>query len=248
MKETAWVIGASTGLGRQTAEVLAGKGVSVILSSRNQRDLDALCQHLKIKYQIEASVFVLDLEKITDVAESKLCIDKLLKENNYPDSCYLLAGSIHDRDEHLEAIETLNPILQNNFRGPVLLMNELLVRKQKNPLRFIIASTIAAARARSKNIAYGTAKRALEQYCFGLMHSQAQSNVLIHIYRFGYLDTNLTYGQKLLFPAASTENIASRLFNDSGKGSGLYYLPKFWFWICLILNLVPFSIYKKLKF
>jgi len=248
MKETAWVIGASTGLGRQTAEMLAKQGVSVILSSRNQRDLDALCQHLKLKYQVEANVFILDLEQIISVAESKICLDKLLVENKFPDSCYILAGSVHDRDEHLQAIEILNPILQNNFTGPVLLMNELLVRKQKNPLRLIVASTIAAARARSKNIAYSTAKRALEQYCFGLMHSQAQSNVTIHIYRFGYLDTNLTYGQKLLFPAADASSIASKMIKDSGKGPGLFYLPKYWYWICLVLNLVPFSIYKKLKF
>lgn len=248
MKKTAWIIGASTGLGRETAERLAQQDYNLILSSRSQRDLEALCSHIKIKYKASASAFMIDLETISDVSRSKECLDQLIKANTYPDACFFLAGSINDKDEHLHAADTLNSLLQNNFRGPVLLINELVVRKSENSLRVVVASTVAAARARGKNIAYSTAKRALEQYCFGLMHSLAQTNVTIQIYRFGYMDTNLSYGQKLPFPAASVASIAAGLLKDSKKGPGLYYSPKFWFWITFILNLIPFSIYKKLKF
>ncbi len=248
MKQTAWIIGASTGLGKQTAEMLAMKGVHVILSARNQRDLEGLCSHIRISYQVEAHPFTLDLAEITDTSKSTQIIDELLAMTDFPDMCFVLAGSINEKDEHLNAINTLQVLLQNNFTGPVYLINELVRRKAAKPLRIAVASSVAAARARGKNISYSTAKKALEQYCFGLMHSQAHTNTSIQLYRFGYMDTNLSYGQKLPFPAASVESIASKIISYAGKGPGLYYLPRFWFWITFVLNLVPFGIYKKLKF
>ncbi len=248
MKQTAWIIGASTGLGRQTAEMLAAKGVNVILSARSQRDLDAICSHIRISYQVEAHPFPLDLANIKDATYGKQIINQLIAITDFPDTCYVLAGSINEKDEHLNAIETLQVLMQNNFTGPAYLINELLVKKAEKSLRIIVASSVAAARARGKNIAYSTAKKALEQYCFGLMHSQAHTNSTIQLCRFGYMDTNLSYGQKLPFPAASVKSIASKIISYSEKGPGLYYLPRFWFWITFVLNLVPFSIYKKLKF
>lgn len=248
MKSTAWIIGASSGLGRQTAESLAEKGFDVILTSRNKRDLEALSNHIQIKYKTNATVFVTDLEKLNTVKDSKILLDSLVNANTFPSHCFMLSGSIHQNDAHLEAIETLPSLLQNNFTGPVLLLNELIIRKTENPLYIAVASSVAASRARGKNIAYSTAKRALEQYCSGLMHSLAETNTTIRIYRFGYMDTNLSYGQKLPFPAAKVNYIASAMIEGMQKGSGLFYLPRFWFLISFILNMVPFAIYKKLKF
>lgn len=248
MRPTAWIIGASSGLGRQTAENLAANGFDVILSARNERDLIALCQHIKIKYQTNASVFVIDFEHVKGIEEGRGIMDQFLSRNTFPSHCYMLAGSINEKDANLEAIETMNDLMQINFTGPVVILNELINRKTENPLHLTIASSVAAARARGKNIFYSTSKRALEQYCSGIMHALGESNVTIRIYRFGYMDTNLSYGHKLPFPAAKVETIASTIVAEAGKGSGLFYLPRFWFLISFILNLVPFFIYKKLKF
>jgi len=248
MNETAWIIGASTGLGRQLAEILAQQGISVILSSRNHRDLESLVNHIKTKYQVIASAFLLDLETITDVSKSADCIDQLLHHNSFPSRCYFLAGAINENDESIKSAGYLNLLLQQNFTGPVFLINEIISRKQKDPLLIVAASSIAAARARGKNIAYASAKRALEFFCSGLMHALSTTNVTIQIYRFGYLDTNLSYGQQLPFPAASPGFIARKVIAAGQKGPGLYYLPRFWWFISFVLNLIPFGIYKKLKF
>ncbi len=248
MNNTAWVIGASSGIGRQVAENLAASGVDVILSSRNERDLEILSNHISIKYNTKAFVFAFDLDSIKNVNDSELLIKNLTVKYSFPDSCYFLAGNIHENDVSLDAAGTLNFLMQVNFLGPIFLINEIIRKKQGQKLQITIASSIAASRARGKNIAYGTAKRALEQYCSGLMHALADTNVVIKIFRFGYIDTNLSYGQKLLFKPASASFIANKLIKGKGNNSGIKYLPWFWYWIILVINIIPFQIYKKMKF
>ncbi len=248
MTNTAWIIGASTGIGRQLAENLAASGVDLILSSRNERDLEVISNHLSIHYNTKAFVFPLDLDTIKNVNDSEILIQNLTGKYAFPDTCYFLAGNIHENDASLEAVGTINFLMQVNFLGAVFLINEIIRKKHAQKLQITVASSIAASRARGKNIAYGTAKRALEHYCSGLMHALADTNVVIRVFRFGYIDTNLSYGQKLLFRPVSASYIATKLIKSTGKNSGIKYLPWYWYWIILVINLIPFQIYKKLKF
>jgi short-subunit dehydrogenase len=247
--EVAWVIGASTGLGRQVAELLAANGASVIISSRNTRDLEALQQHLHIKFQCEIFTFTLDLLEIQDADQANQCFQRLLESCPPPVNFYFISGVTDPFDEHLNAVNTLAKIMQINFFGPAYIINEIIKHNyENNNLRILLASTVAAVRPRSKNISYSTAKRALENFCMGLLHSVASTGIRIQIVRLGYMDTNQSYGHKLLFKPADPRKIAEKIIIRINKGSGIYYLPGFWSIMSLIIKLIPFTIYKRLKF
>ena len=70
----------------------------------------------------------------------------------------------------------------------------------------------------------------------------------VQIYRLGYVATNLSFGQKTLFPAVEPGKIARILLKNSDRDIGLSYLPHYWFMIILILEYLPWSIYRKLSF
>ena len=47
------IVGASSGLGRELAYVFAGKGNSIIISSRDAKDLDAIKSDMRIKFNLK---------------------------------------------------------------------------------------------------------------------------------------------------------------------------------------------------
>jgi short-subunit dehydrogenase len=244
----AWIIGGGSGLGRKLAEVFAQQGRSVVLSSRGTRDLEANAHHIRIMYGTQAEVFPLDLAEVKDDDNANEIVSRFIALYGAPSDCYFIAGNIHGNDKQLESAKYLPFLMQVNFTGPALLINEVLRQRESQLVKIVVASSVAAIRPRSNNIAYGTAKKSLEQFCLGLMHSQADKGVTIQMIRFGYMDTNLSYGHPIPFPAASTEYIAKKIIAMDSKASGLYYLPSFWRLIAVVLQLIPFFIYKKLKF
>ncbi len=97
-------------------------------------------------------------------------------------------------------------------------------------------------------LAYATAKAALETLVQGLRHILASQDVIVQIYRLGYIDTSLTFGQKLLFRRASPEVVARRMVRWLDCNFGMRYFPRYWFWIVTVLRLLPWMLYKRLSF
>ena len=72
----ALITGASSGIGRDMARVLATKGYELILVARNEEALRALAKELKEKNHIEVETIV------TDLANIENCKDILPKVKN----------------------------------------------------------------------------------------------------------------------------------------------------------------------
>ena len=100
--KVAIVGGASKGLGRACAEVLAEEGMKVVMCSRNQTDLEQAAQDIRAKTQADVLVFAGDLEKndviqklIATAAEKFGRIDVLVSNSGGPP----LAKSIDATEE-----------------------------------------------------------------------------------------------------------------------------------------------------
>ncbi len=64
---TALVTGASKGIGRASAEILAEEGVNVILVSRTQADLDAVRDNIAARWNVRAEVHAFDISDSRNV-------------------------------------------------------------------------------------------------------------------------------------------------------------------------------------
>ena len=64
---TALITGASKGIGRGAAEVLAEEGVNVILVSRTKADLDAVRDMIASRWNVRAEVHAFDISDSTNV-------------------------------------------------------------------------------------------------------------------------------------------------------------------------------------
>lgn len=85
--KSAWISGASKGIGRACAERLAQEGCNLLLISRTQADLDRAAEELARAYGVEVQVFAGDLSK-------SAVVDRLWVGASTPDVLVNNAGAI----------------------------------------------------------------------------------------------------------------------------------------------------------
>src|SRR5690349_21973181 len=104
--KTALVTGASSGIGKAFAELLAQKGYAVVLCARRGDRLEALASELKQKYGVPAQTLVADLSQrdapqamAKELAARGLTIDVLVNNAGYgqPGSYLDVPWSDHER-------------------------------------------------------------------------------------------------------------------------------------------------------
>lgn len=63
------ITGASSGIGRDMARVLASKGNNLVLVARNEEELKKISEELRDKYQIDVEIIAVDLSKVENCKE-----------------------------------------------------------------------------------------------------------------------------------------------------------------------------------
>jgi len=104
--KTAIVTGASSGIGKAFAELLAGRGYALVLTARRRDRLDALAATLRQRHGIETHTIVADLADpgasariVSQLAERRLAIDVLVNNAGYgvPGSYVNVTWADHER-------------------------------------------------------------------------------------------------------------------------------------------------------
>lgn len=242
MKALAVVIGSSSGVGRRLAELSAKRGHNVLLVARDEVEMDILARDLRIQFQVKVQFVSADLgspqfssEEIIELVQKMKC-DCL--------EVFLVAGAPLLKDDGALLPGQRTYLFQLNALSHIQIIEDMLQRGLK-PHRVCFFSSIAAHAPRGKNVIYSAAKMGGETYFKALRHQR--QDIEVQIWVLGYIDTALSFGQKLLFPKVSAEFVAQRVLGTS-SGGGVYFLPWFWRWICFVLRSLPWTIYRRLKF
>ena len=246
MKETAIVIGASSGLGRELCTLLAKSGCDIILSSRNFAELSAVANDIKVKYGIKADALPVDLSKI-DNEKAIAYVNKCFEISPSVNQVYLTAAIVNDNDKDEKSVELLREIFDTNFFGTSFLAAEFAKRLCKKQSNITVISSVAAIRIRSKNMAYSSSKIALEYFVSGLRHSFSENKMNIQIYRIGYMDTPMIAGKEILLPPVSPQKVADYIIKHRETKFAVRYFPFYWKFVAMLLPLVPWFIFKKFK-
>lgn len=239
------VVGASAGLGLYITRQLAELGHEVFACSSDQRDLDALKISIELETNANISILSIDLAnlnilKLYEKVKSTLgCIDAL----------FIIAGFSDLQDSGQLNTNIADKIRRINFESPTSIINQFLQDIKSTSGQIIIAGSVASIRPRGGNTLYGSCKSGLEFYGLGIQHYlQRHSKASVTIYRLGYMKTNMTFGQKLLFPAADPNRIATTIIKNLNRKSGVIYAPSWWKAISLVVNSIPQFIFNKLNF
>jgi len=243
---TAVVVGASAGLGRALAERLAAERHDLVLVASDARDLDALASDLRIRHGVRAVTVPLDLGRAPLDVEP---VVRAVAECGGVDALLLPIGWTAASDEVVGEPGVADRLLSTNLLSVTTLVGRLLPELRRRPRAAVAGfGSVAASRGRGSNVIYSASKRALQTYFESLRHACADTPIRVTFYVLGYLDTSLAFGRRTLLPRADPARLAKRVVRDLGRGEGVVYYPALWRVVAAALPLVPFALYKRLRF
>jgi short-subunit dehydrogenase len=245
--KTAVIVGASSGVGRALASALAARGWKLVLCARDRRDLEAVAADLTLRLNAECHPLPADLSN-SDYAGKTFC-EKCANQLGVIDALLYVAGAIDDHDDGSTDDETTRKLAEVNYVSAIKTLGAFAKLFEERGRGTLVGfSSIAAAAPRRQNVVYASAKAGLETYLRGLRHRFAGTPVLVQGYALGYVDTAMAYGKKLLLPAVSADAVANEVVRNLNRDIGIRYYPAYWRLITLTLRLMPWFIYKRLRF
>ncbi|HEY6941851.1 SDR family NAD(P)-dependent oxidoreductase [Dokdonella sp.] len=241
---TAVVVGASSGLGRAIATELARRGQPLLLVASDARDLDAIAADLRIRHGASVRTLALDLASEPDPgARLVAALD------GFPPLASLLLPvgmSRSDDDLGLEP-RRIGELLAINLHAPLAIVHALLPRLREARGAVVLFSSIAAVRGRGRNVVYAAAKRGIESLAESLRQRHAPDELRVHLYRLGFLATNLTHGLALPTPAASPSDVAHAVVDRLPRGSGRWYLPRRFALVAAVVRVLPWPLFRTMR-
>ncbi|MFT5532547.1 MAG: short-subunit dehydrogenase [Burkholderiaceae bacterium] len=232
-----WVIGASTGIGAETARQLLAKGARVALSARRAEPLEELAAG-----HANALVALLD---ITDHATVLAARDQLLAAWKGIDLVLIVAGGYNEmRADNLD-LAKVNQLIDLNLRGVFNCLDVVLpgLLAQGSGGIGIVAS-VAGFGGLPKALIYGPTKAALINLTESLYLDLRPRGVAVYQINPGFVDTPMTAVNDFKMPALITATqAADKLVAGLEAGDFHIHFPKrFTNWIRLA-RLLPYRWY-----
>jgi NAD(P)-dependent dehydrogenase (short-subunit alcohol dehydrogenase family) len=223
---TVWLIGASTGIGRATAELLHTRGAQVVVSARNAAALDAferahpgslglaLDATDRDAMHAAASRIVARFGRI-DMAVYCAGYYKPMRATDFD----LDEALLHERVNFVGALHMLDAVL------PVLL------KQQAGHLSVI--SSVAGYRGLPNSLAYGPTKAALINLAQTLYLDLQPLGIGCSVINPGFVETPLTANNAFTMPALITpEQAAQEMLKGWAAGAFEIHFPKrFTLWL-----------------
>ena len=228
----AWLVGASTGIGRATASLLHERGAQVVVSARNAQALDDFVREHPGSVALPCDVT--DRAAVDDAAMRAAALWGRLDMVAYCAGHYQpMRATDFDLDEALRH-------LQVNQVGALHLLAAVLPRliAQRTGHLSLVAS-VAGYRGLPKSLGYGPTKAALINLAQTLYLDLQPLGIGTSIINPGFVETPLTAGNEFAMPALITPDEAAReIVRGWAAGRFEIHFPKrFTLWMKLLAHL-----------
>ncbi len=206
MNKIALITGASSGIGKATAKVVASLGYNIIITGRRNNLLDSLSDELKQQYSIEIKTLCFDItdrkatfESFESLPENWKNVDLLVNNAG------LASGLEHIQDG---SFEDWDRMIDTNIKG-VLNISKIVTKiMEKNKTGHIInIGSIAGIQVYENGGVYCASKHA--------MHALSQS-MRIDLLKFGIKVSEIRPGM------VNTEFSEVRFHGDKTRAEGVY--------------------------
>lgn len=227
----AWMVGASTGIGRATAALLHRRGARVIVSARGAGALDSF-----VAEHAGSESIVLD---VTDREAVRRAAGHLIERHGRIDMAVYCAGYYKAMRATAFDLDEMLRHQQVNYVGALHMLDAVLpdmLRQAGGGTQrphISVVSSVAGYRGLPNSLAYGPTKAALINLAETLYLDLHPKGVDVSVINPGFVETPLTAGNEFAMPALITpEQAAAAILAGWEKGSFEIHFPKrFTLWL-----------------
>ncbi len=224
--QVVWLVGASTGIGRATAERLHAQGAVVIVSARSAAALQAF----EDAHPGSMGVVV----DATDPASMRDALRRILAQHGRIDLAMYCAGyykAMRATDFNLAEALRHDDV---NYRGALHLLDAVLPLFQRQRSGHLsLVSSVAGYRGLPQGLAYGPTKAALINLAETLYMDLEPLGIGVSLINPGFVETPLTAQNEFKMPALITpEQAATEILAGWAAGRFEIHFPKrFTLWL-----------------
>ena len=191
---TVWITGASSGIGKACAEIYAGKGAKVILSSRREKVLGKVAIEISEKLAINLEeTFVIAPLDLIDSGSLKNVVKDVLSHVEKVDIMIHCAG-ISQRSLVIDtSIEVDRKIMEIDYFGTITLTKELLPHFISRKYgQFVVVTSLMGLFSSPLRSGYCAAKHALHGFFEALRAEHFKDGIGITMVCPGFIMTDLS--------------------------------------------------------
>lgn len=234
---TAWITGASSGIGRQVAIDLARAGIRVAASARSA---DALAELAAAEPGITA--YPLD---VTDLAAVRTTVTQIAAELGAIDLALLNAGVWHPMGAADFDVERIARSMAVNYQGIVNALDPLVpMMTARGSGRIALTASVAGYRGLPKAVAYAPSKAAVIALAETLHPELARKGVFVSLVNPGFVDTPMTAVNTFPMPFIMPVEEAARHV-VSGLAKGKFEIAFPWQMVAMLklARVLPYRIF-----
>ncbi len=231
--KTVWLVGASSGIGRATAQALHGQGARVVVSARPGAALDA--------FAVEhpgSRVLPLDVADLAAVHAASRSLAQL-------DAVVYCAGTYRPQRATAFDMAAMQQHLQVNYVGALHVLDAVLPRLLRQGHGHIsLLASVAGYSGLPQGLAYGPTKAALINLAETLYLDLHGAGIGVSLVCPGFVQTPLTAQNDFAMPALITPGqAAAAMLRGWRQGAfDIHYPKRFTLWM-KFLRLLPYAVY-----
>jgi short-subunit dehydrogenase len=232
-----WIVGGSTGIGRELALQLADLGEKVLVSARSEDNLKEV-QNLRPEYIKSIALDVTDEKAVASTVAT------LFNSGNAPKTVYLNAGIYHPMSVKNFSASTAARMMTVNYLGTMNVIENILPHYiNAKSGHIVVVASVAGYQGLPMSLGYGPTKAALINLCEGLHLELHGSGVKIQVVNPGFVKTPLTANNKFPMPfLMEVEEAARRIVKGAQTSSFEIIFPRRFAIILKTLGLLPYGI------
>lgn len=238
------VVGATSVIAQNCVKVWASQGSKdFVLVGRSSEKLNQVSADLALRYPgSKFSTSVVEFGSSRSINDLVLSLTK-----NSVDMALIAQGSLTEQSKASVDLEYLQTELKLNAVSAAIFAEAFssVFETQGSGTLGIIGS-VAGDRGRAYNYSYGASKALLETYSQGLQQRFSKTPITVCLIKPGPTETPMTVNHK--GPKARPEKVAKIIVAGLKNKKRVIYAPGSWRLVMFVVRLIPFAIFRHLKF
>jgi short-subunit dehydrogenase len=240
-------LGATKGMGRALARLMAERGDALFLLGRDATDLERSARDLDSRAgRGRCGTAACDLERPEGFAAA---LDAAEAGLGGLDAVVVTAGLFATQDRLEDDVELTRRLLTVDFAHTVVFCEHARKRLlARGGGTLCVFSSVAGERGRKPVALYGAAKAGLTRYLEALDHKFRAQGLRTVCVKPGFVRTSMTDGLPAPPFAGEPEAVARRVLRAIDRGEPVVYVPGMWRWIMLVIRSLPRFVMRKVGF